>query len=510
MSTVESPPPKKSGLRRLSKRPHNFNRLPSSHIPSRLRLGDDAQDDVTAPNRGTAPAAYMNQSIFSMIAAAGSRTDFNTRFDDSSESEDEIVEEEQEHTSQNDASHPESAEIEAKETTKDDKIGVGKKIKRLSSHRLAQSFPRLSGRSTKKKEKDLPRRDTSPESDITSKSSKSNPRDAPVLSRLITAEAAFQESEENNEQTPESPKLHTSRSRGESTPQTLLATRLMEIFGFEHPETVVAEYPCWLLQSVLLQGYLYITKQHICFYAYLPKKSNTVAKTGYLAKKGRTTSKYKRCWFSLKGDVLSYYSDASNLYFPAGNIDLRYGISASLSSEKDSGKQKESKDFSVTTAVRTYHFRADSAPSAKEWVQSLQKTIFRSHNDGDSVKISLPVENIIDFEESPVVEFAETVKLRVIESEDSYAIDEVNFHVRSKLRIANSCSTFSPSSASAKMRSMFLEACSRKPLIEESPMISSRPQDRPIRHQAPNLGPFQSANHLTLARAALEPNPAHL
>ena len=59
-------------------------------------------------------------------------------------------------------------------------------------------------------------------------------------------------------------------------------------------------------------------------------------------------------------------------------------------------------------------------------MQSLQKTIFRSHNDGDSVKISLPLENIIDFEESPVVEFAETVKLRVIENDDSYAIDEVS------------------------------------------------------------------------------------
>lgn len=32
------------------------------------------------------------------------------------------------------------------------------------------------------------------------------------------------------------------------------------------------EYPCWLLQSILLQGYMYITQKHICFYAYIPKK----------------------------------------------------------------------------------------------------------------------------------------------------------------------------------------------------------------------------------------------
>ena len=427
MSDVDIPSSKKGGIvRRLSKRPHNLNRLPSSHIPSRLRLGDDAQDDVTAPARGkNAPAPNMNQSIFSMIAAAGSRTDFNARFDESSDSEDDIPEEEQEQIPGDTIPSTVAPETKGKDVLKKHGKSPGdSKLKRLSTHRLVQSLPRLSGRSTKSKEKDRPRQEPSPVSDVTSESSRSNPRDAPVLSRLITAEAAFQDAEED-EQAPDSPKATKWRSRGDSTPQTLLATRLMEIFGFESPETVVAEYPCWLLQSVLLQGYLYITKQHICFYAYLPKKSNAVARTGILSKRGRTNSKYKRYWFSLKGDVLSYYSDASNLYFPSGNIDLRYGISAVVASEKEKGKQNESREFSVTTDHRTYHFRADTAASAKEWVQSLQKTIFRSHNNGDSVKISLPMENIIDFEESPVVEFAETVKIRVIESEDSYAIDEV-------------------------------------------------------------------------------------
>jgi sterol 3beta-glucosyltransferase len=134
--------------------------------------------------------------------------------------------------------------------------------------------------------------------------------------------------------------------------------------------------------------------------------------------------KYNRYWFILKGDVLSYYVNPHDHYFPQGNIDLRYGISASLSAQKD--KQKDCKDFSVTTDHRTYHFRADSPASAKEWVQILQKTIFRSHNDGDSVKISLPIENVIDVEKSPVVEFAETIKIRVIENDESYAIDEVS------------------------------------------------------------------------------------
>jgi len=63
-------------------------------------------------------------------------------------------------------------------------------------------------------------------------------------------------------------------------------------------------------------------------------------------------------------------------------------------------------------------------------VKLVQKVIFRSHNDGDSVKISLPIENVIDIEESPVVEFARTFKIRAIESGDSYAVDEVGVGVK--------------------------------------------------------------------------------
>jgi sterol 3beta-glucosyltransferase len=368
----------------------------------------------------------MNQSIFSMIAAAGSRTDFNARFDESSDSEEEIDEEQATHVEggAQPATSVDKATLAQEVMTRDEPSSVEKKTKRLSRNRLVQSLPRPSARAFKPKGKEsVVRQDPSPESDATSESSESDPRDAPVLSRLLTAEAEFQEDDDADRLMPTSPEGQKSRGRTESLPQTALATRLMEIFGFETPEKVVAEFPCWLLQSVLLQGYLYITTHHICFYAYLPRKSHTFAKTGYLAKKGRTTSKYKRYWFTLKGDVLSYYSDPSNLYFPSGNIDLRYGISSNISAAKS--KHKECKDFSLTTNHRTYHLRADSAPSAKEWVQILQKTIFRSHNDGDSVKISLPVQNVIDFEESPVVEFAETVKFRVIESGDSYAIDEV-------------------------------------------------------------------------------------
>lgn len=200
-----------------------------------------------------------------------------------------------------------------------------------------------------------------------------------------------------------------------------------------------SEYRCWLLQSVLLQGYLYITQYHICFYAYLPKKNvstfcstkiqglintqNAVVKSGHLSKRGRQNPKYNRYWFTLKGDVMSYYTDPSGLYFPSGNIDLRYGISATLTDPKENGK--DATCFSVVTHQRTYFFKADSATSAKDWVKTLQTVIFRTHNDGDSVKISLPLENVIDIEESPVIDFAETLKIRVVDSDETFAIDDV-------------------------------------------------------------------------------------
>jgi sterol 3beta-glucosyltransferase len=240
---------------------------------------------------------------------------------------------------------------------------------------------------------------------------------------MVEAQALF-DSKGSMNQSPRSPPAETQEEQSqEQTSASPLSLRLMEMFGFESPEKVLVEYACSLVQSMLLQGYMYVTEGHICFYAYLPRKSTVAIKSGYLYKRGRKNPKYNRYWFSLKGDVLSYYADPSNLYFPSGHIDLRYGISASLSEPKE--KDREARDFQVTTDQRTYYFRADSSTSAKEWVKSLQKVIFRTHNDGDSVKISFPIESIIDIEESPMVDFAETFKIRAIESGETYAIDEV-------------------------------------------------------------------------------------
>ncbi|KAK6429496.1 Sterol 3-beta-glucosyltransferase, partial [Oleoguttula sp. CCFEE 5521] len=213
---------------------------------------------------------------------------------------------------------------------------------------------------------------------------------------------------------------------------------LAEIFHFDKPEDVVAQYPCFYVQTVLLHGDFYITTKHICFYAYLPRK-DSIVKSGNISKKGKSDPRYARRWFVLKGDVLNYYKDAAHPYEPVNGINLRYAITAELTPEK--GKGKETTYFTIVTSDRTYYLRADSATSAKEWVKQLQKVIFRSHNDGDSVKISLPISNIVEVESNPIVGNHDTVNLHVIDNNEDFAIDEYLFtfttHGQAALSVLN-------------------------------------------------------------------------
>jgi sterol 3beta-glucosyltransferase len=149
----------------------------------------------------------------------------------------------------------------------------------------------------------------------------------------------------------------------------------------------------------------------------------TIATSGYLAKRGRRDPRFTRQWFQLKGDVLSYYEEPSKIYYPTGQIDLRLALSANLADPKD----KDDCHFNLTTDKREYQFKADNSSSARDWVKMLQKVIFRSRNDGDSVKISLPIENIMDVEDDRVLDFADTIKIRVIDNDETYAIDEYFF-----------------------------------------------------------------------------------
>ncbi|KAF2457596.1 UDP-glucose:sterol glycosyltransferase [Lineolata rhizophorae] len=400
-------------------------------LPERLRHGDDADDDVTAPKGRN--ARYMNQSIFSMITKAGSQAGLQTRFDEASSDDDDAESDENSDDDDDDddamsvTAQPSSAAAAAKSSNKSKSAIFLKHRRHISESKLLKSLPKLKIKSSKERKGPGKGAEESPSQSSGRRSSSSDAareqtrNDAPVMSRMLKARAELEGSFSDDEGRGVR-QQHPTAPRGKAS--VSLAQRLMEIFGFEEPEEVISEYPCWLVQSVLLQGYMYVTQKHVCFYAYLTKKGDVV-KSGYMSKRGRSNPKYHRYWFVLKGDVLSYYLHPTDRYFLSGTIDLRYSISAALTEPKD--KSKEATGFSLTTDQRTYHFKADSASSATEWVRQLQKVIFRSHNDGDSVKISLPVDNIIDIEENAVLDFADTVKIRAIDSDETYAIDEYYF-----------------------------------------------------------------------------------
>jgi len=390
-------------------------------LPERFR-SDDEDEGEDEHIQGLAEAsdknlAFMHRSVFGVIAAARSKEDFQT-----------LMTAEQSEDESDDATQLPNDLLKGASTTNLTKSDYKKKF---SDNKLLRSLPLLRSRNTKEKgdvsarASPTPPLPASPVSD-----EKQFKGDAPIMSQMLQARANAESLESSNATLTANLKKSASSTSLKSIRKAPIALpeALKDVFQFEEPEEVISEYQCCYLANVLLQGYMYVTQRHVCFYAYLQQKNNTILKSGHLAKRGKTNPHYRRFWFTLKGTVLSYFTDPSTPYFPSGNIDLRYGISAEIHQDKaEKEKSKQSPYFSVKTDKRIYYFKADSVTSAKEWVRQLQKVIFRSHNDGDSVKISLPIDNILDIEENPVLDVAETIKIRVIDNDETFAVDEYFF-----------------------------------------------------------------------------------
>jgi len=404
-------------------------------FPERLKHGDDAGEDVTKAHDPN----FMNRSLLNMITAAGSSTQFHNRLDDISSDSEEFDDDSTisgvgggTAVGQKDdatMSLPSLPKKDVSLSAKSSKRNLLQSVQRLRSIRERNSNS-AEGDDKMSSSQILmpPKKNQTPNIPSPTQEGDLMNRDAPYLSMLLKGEAEMQAQQGTgsparssiDEQVRVSEKLGKVKSNGGPT----LATRLMDIFDLKEPEEVIAEYPAWFLQTVLLSGYLYVTSKHICFYAYLPKNTQSAAKSGHLGKRGQHNPRYKRYYVELKGDVLRYYNDITNPYLPSGQIDLRYGISATIDPEKHKLKE-ESSYIKLVTKKREYFFRADSPQSARDWVKQLQRIIFRSHNDGDSVKILLPINNIIDMEANKFLEISDTIKLRVIDNDETYAVDEV-------------------------------------------------------------------------------------
>ncbi|TKA27022.1 hypothetical protein B0A50_05213 [Salinomyces thailandicus] len=422
-------------------------------VPDRFKPDEeDEEEDVTGvaePNAGS-----VQQSFYGMLGAAGQKQMGRTGFlpDSGSESEGDTETEDSNRRSRQhsaSASRVSSARPSVDEQCQSPQPESSRHRKNKPSETtlMRQAFKPIrekgdvSDLDLMSQSQFLPSRENQVAAPERPRSATGVMNDAPILDRRLKAKARAEQESSAASSSRRSSESTRSASSSQKKQSVNLPMALAEIFQFDEPEEIIAEYPCWYLQSVLLQGYMYVTKKHVCFYAYMPKKGSASVRSGHLGKQGKRNPRYRRYWCQLKGDVLQYFNDAANPYFPRGTIDLRYGISAELVPEKGQEKGKESGTFTVTTETRTHYFRADSIASAKEWIKQLQKIIFRSNNDGDSVKISLPLANVVDVEANPVIDFAETIKLRVVDNGETYAVDDYFFtffnHGRDALRMLN-------------------------------------------------------------------------
>lgn len=226
-----------------------------------------------------------------------------------------------------------------------------------------------------------------------------------------------------------------------------LAEKLKEIFELNAIDEVLAEMPCWLLRSVLLQGYMYLTNSHLCFFAHMPSREDQILKSGTLSKRANRTKRWTKHWFVLKNDALSWYQSSSDPYFINGIVDLRYAISCDPSGEKE---------IRLRTNQKNVLMSADSVPSREEWVKAIRKVIFKAQNMGDTVKIAIPYSSVIDVEKSSAIDFSETIEVKVFDKDqEHYTVDSYFFayfqdlpvaleHIRDAVRSHRSLVTRSP------------------------------------------------------------------
>ncbi|KAF9996236.1 Sterol 3-beta-glucosyltransferase [Entomortierella chlamydospora] len=138
---------------------------------------------------------------------------------------------------------------------------------------------------------------------------------------------------------------------------------------------------------------------------------DVVQMEGFFSKKSRRTMTFSTFWFILKNDVLSSYADQSDVYYPIKSIDLKEAISVELS-------HKDELTFYVYTKSKKHTFKTDSELTRMDWAKAIQKSIFHAKMNEDSVKISVPLANILaaDINRTSV---AETIRLTIIDSDES-------------------------------------------------------------------------------------------
>lgn len=213
---------KKRVARKLTKKRKEGHQV-TMEIPERFRDGDDAEEDCTALN---GKSVYMNQSVFGMIAAAGSQVDFNARFDGQSSDEE-------------DEPSREGSDLQVDKTRKGKSAATAKPVKEEKHHRrkfsenkLLRSIPGLGSKSKLKSAKqststtpDSPPEPQTPEIQL----ARVPTRDSMVMSRMLDAKAELAMR----------PSFDMVRGELGDNSSSDLSKKLMEIFEFDKAEDVI-------------------------------------------------------------------------------------------------------------------------------------------------------------------------------------------------------------------------------------------------------------------------------
>lgn len=249
------------------------DRTPTVELPEPLQGSDDETSENVGPANPGHMAVNLNQSIFGLIAAAGSRVDFNTRFDDGSSDEEEGSGLKPLRTRHRDLSQ---TAILGPLPPKDKRLGK----KQPSGHRMLKSFaslPKRSSRSAKGSSRlweptqevdEHSETSGSPSPQISLQQPDDDLRIAPVMSRMLEAKAemasrsSFDTERDSSgpERTDEGERAGDEEEEGEEEEQeededdeeneddeehsegehvTELAKKLMQIFNFDEPERVI-------------------------------------------------------------------------------------------------------------------------------------------------------------------------------------------------------------------------------------------------------------------------------
>lgn len=139
-----------------------------------------------------------------------------------------------------------------------------------------------------------------------------------------------------------------------------IADKLQKVFSLDDTDEFLGNYSAWLIKDVLLQGHLYLTKEALLYFAFLPKRfsvehasevlniddSSNIVHKGTLGYKPRKYGEVilnavvqHRYWAVLRSETLSIYSSATDLYFPELVIDIKTCLYAEVVDKEKYGKE---------------------------------------------------------------------------------------------------------------------------------------------------------------------------